>query len=264
MLVFTVLGLGMASPYLLLAGFPALMRFLPKPGEWMVHLKQFMGFPLLATAVWLAWVLGRQSGVDGLVALLSLLVIGGLSAWILGKWMALHHPGTIRMVAGALALVIFLPSLAAVLVYVNGIESPHRTAQTSKPGSLVREPYTAQALQNPLKAGSPVFLDFTADWCITCKVNEKVALGNKAVIERLQNAQVITMKADWTHSDPEVSRALAQFGRSSIPFYVLYSGKGAESYETLPELLQPSTVLEALDRVLGPSSSLSPASGNHL
>ena len=115
LLVFTALGLGMASPYMLLAAFPGLARFLPKPGAWMEHLKQFMGFPLLATVVWLAWVFGRQTGIDAMAMLLVLLVAAGLAAWVLGKWMALHHPGHIRLTALLVALAIFAPALTWVL-----------------------------------------------------------------------------------------------------------------------------------------------------
>ncbi len=114
-LVFTALALGVSFPYLLLSAAPQLLRFLPKPGPWMENLKQFMGFPLLATVIWLAWVFGRQTDIDSMALLLGLLLAGGISAWVLGKWMALHHPGHIRITAALTALVIFVPSLAFVL-----------------------------------------------------------------------------------------------------------------------------------------------------
>ena len=255
MLVFTFLGLGMASPYLILSGFPALMRFLPKPGEWMEHLKQFMGFPLLATAIWLAWVLGKQAGVDALIALLFVLLLAGMSAWILGKWTALHRSTPVRVVAWMVAAVVFLPAFVLVLVYLDQIRENRPRAVSAADGTVPHlvmengiawENFSEARVAELVGAGKPVFIDFTADWCLSCKVNEKVAFGSDEVVARFNALGITMLKADWTLRDEPIARALAKYGRNSIPLYVLYSGKSMEDYVFLPEVLSPGIVLEAL------------------
>lgn len=270
LLIFTSVGLGMASPYLVLAGFPGLMRFLPKPGEWMEHLKQFMGFPLLATAIWLAWILGRQAGIDALIALLAVLLLAGISAWILGKWAALHQEKPIRIIAIAASLVVFLPAFVLVLLFVEQTHSRAQAAEhTAKlaangvsaypPAGTAWEPYRAARLDSLVKAGQPVFVDFTADWCISCKVNEHVALENDAVEKRFRELGITLMKGDWTRSDAEITKALAAFGRQSVPLYVLYYGPNADQVKVLPEVLTPNIVLKALEQVIAkPASPASP------
>jgi thiol:disulfide interchange protein len=261
LLTFTFVGLGMASPYLLLAGFPHWMRLLPKPGEWMEHLKQFMGFPLLATAIWLAWILGRQAGLNSLIALLSVLLLGGLSAWILGKWAALHRGLSVRVMAIILALTVFVPAFVLVLLFVQ--QQPN--AQ-QLPGSInhvrpiakedvVWLPYDKTHIDRLVNAGQPVFIDFTADWCLSCKVNEKLALDNSLVKAAFHDLGITTFKGDWTRSDAAITSALAELGRQSVPLYVLYTGKSPREYRLLPELLTANTVLNALLEVAKPSLS---------
>ena len=250
LLVFTALALGVSAPYLILSGFPRLLRVLPKPGPWMEHLKQFMGFPLLATVVWLAWVFGKQTGIDSMVMLLWLLLAAGLSAWVLGKWMTLRHPGHIRLTAALIALIIFAPTLAWVL---RGVQS----APIPLPGSLHREsansiawePFSRTRLAELLKSGKPVFIDFTADWCISCKVNEKVALSRPEVARHFADKGVTALKADWTNGDSVIANVLGEFGRSSIPLYVLYPGHGS-GFKILPQVLTPSAVTDAIDSAL--------------
>ena len=255
MLVFTALGLGMAAPYLILSGFPALMKFLPKPGEWMEHLKQFMGFPLLATAIWLAWVLGKQAGVDALVSLLFILLLAGLSAWILGKWTPLHRTTPVRIVAGMLALAVFVPAFLFVLLHLDQI----RDARPQTPGAAAKGTASAQGLQwepfsearvmDLVSQGKPVFVDFTADWCLSCKVNEKVAFSSSEVTQKFLDLKMALLKADWTLRDETIAKALEKYGRNSIPLYVLYSGNGMDDYVILPEVLSPGILLEALRKV---------------
>src|SRR5690606_29537500 len=242
--IFTALGLGMASPYLLLSAFPGLARFLPRPGAWMEHLKQFMGFPLLATVVWLAWVFGRQTSIDAMAMLLVLLVATGLAAWVLGKWMALHHPGHIRLTAALIALAIFAPTLTWVLYGVQG--TPSARAEVSEdadagtengaglpevvsgPGDITWRKFTPEAVEALRAQGRAVFIDFTADWCITCKVNERVALSKPEVSAAFEEKGVVALKADWTNSDEMVTKALEGYGRNSIPLYVYYPAGGAD------------------------------------
>jgi thiol:disulfide interchange protein DsbD len=266
MLVFTFLGLGMAAPYLLLSGFPSLMKFLPKPGEWMEHLKQFMGFPLLATAIWLAWVLGKQAGVDALAILLFVLLLAGLSAWILGKWTALHRTTPVRVVAALIAFVIFVPAFALVLIYMDQIRET-RTGANAGPGrtgpgrtgsgqvsgptaeGLQWEPFSEARVLDLVTQGRPVFVDFTADWCLSCKVNERVAFGSADVTRKFLDLKIAMLKADWTLRDEPIARALAKYGRNSIPLYVLYDGTGMDAFVILPEVLSPGILLEALNKL---------------
>lgn len=259
--VFTALGLGMAFPYLVLSAFPGLARFLPKPGAWMEHLKQFMGFPLLATVVWLAWVFGRQTGIDAMAMLLVVLVAAGLAAWVLGKWMALHHPGHIRLTAALIALAIFAPVLTWVLYGVQGTPSARAevsedadagtengaglTEVVSGPGDITWRKFTPEAVEALRAQGRAVFIDFTADWCITCKVNERVALSKPEVATAFAEKGVVALKADWTNSDEMVTKALEGYGRNSIPLYVYYPAGGAE-YKLLPQVLTPGVVVGAL------------------
>ena len=254
LLVFTFLGLGMAFPYLLLSGFPALMRFLPKPGAWMEHLKQFMGFPLLATAIWLAWVLGKQAGVDALIALLFVLLLAGVSAWILGKWTALHLSTPVRVIAGLVALVVFLPAFILVLLYMGQVRPalpsslPGGAALTETDG-IAWEPYSQERLAALTSQGTPVFIDFTADWCLSCKVNEKVALNSPEVVRKFHTTGLAALKADWTLRDEAIARALGKYGRQSIPLYVLHTGPGEKDFLILPEVLSPGIVLEAVGKL---------------
>jgi thiol:disulfide interchange protein DsbD len=249
MLIFTALALGVAFPYLLLSGFPRLLRFLPKPGPWMILLKQFMGFPLLATVVWLAWVFGKQTGVDSMAVLLGLLLLAGLSAWILGTWMALHHPGHIRLTAFLVAAVIFLPSLGWVLSNVREIPQASKTESpaAADPARIAWEPFSPERLSSLVAAKKAVFIDFTADWCLSCKVNEKVALNKPEVSRRFAEKGVAALKADWTQGDSVIAQALEGYGRNSIPLYVVYAGDGSGDYRILPQVLTPSLVLESLD-----------------
>ncbi len=247
LLVFTALALGVSFPYLVLSGFPQLLRFLPKPGPWMEHLKQFMGFPLLATVVWLAWVFGKQTGIDSMTMLLWLLLAAGLSAWILGKWMALQHPGHIRLTAALIAMIVFVPTLVWVLRGVQNTPIPMPgVSQKKSVSEIAWEPFSRGKLADLLSAGKPVFIDFTADWCISCKVNEKVALSRPEVAQHFATKGVTALKADWTNGDSVIANVLGEFGRSSIPVYVLYSGHGSE-FKILPQVLTPSAVTDAID-----------------
>jgi thiol:disulfide interchange protein len=250
-LVFTALALGVAFPYLLLCSAPGLARFLPKPGAWMEDLKQFMGFPLLATVIWLAWVFGRQTSIDSMAMLLALLLVAGLSAWILGKWMHLRHPGHIRLTAALVALVIFMPTLAWVLAGVRHLPPmlPVGNAEVSEvsnpDGSISWRTFTPEVLATLRAAGKPVFIDFTADWCLTCKVNEKAALNRPEVARAFADKNIVALKADWTNTDEAVTKALEGYGRNSIPLYVYYPADGGY-FKILPLVLTPVNVINAL------------------
>ena len=245
-LVFTALGLGMAAPYLLLSFSPRLLRFLPPPGAWMVGFKQLMGFCLMATVVALLWLFGQQGGVDGMAFLLGALLLAGLGAWLYGRPSATPRGRSIRLVLSA-ALVILG------LAVGFGPARPRAAAPAAVGSADLRWETWSDARVAELRAqGKPVFVDFTAAWCLTCKVNEKVALDTREVAERFAREGVTLLKADWTLRDDRITQALASYGRQGVPAYVLYGRDPAGEPHLLPEVLTPGVVFSALDRVLGP------------
>jgi thiol:disulfide interchange protein DsbD len=217
----------------------------------MVTLRQALAFPLLATVVWLAWVLGRQAGVDAVAALLAALTLLSLGLWALGRF------GTVVASVGARRAargVAFAASVGAVALVMGGARlAPPRDAAseadtgTEAEGSLSWQPYSAVALEAMRDSGRVVLLDFTADWCLTCKVNERVAFGSDTVRATLRTHDVALLRADWTTRDPSVTRALAAFNRNSVPFVVLYGRDRAAAPAILPTLLTPGIVTRALD-----------------
>ncbi len=247
--IFTSLGLGMAAPYVILTSSPWLLRFVPKPGRWMETLKHAMGFLLLATVVWLIWVLSIQAGTDSILLLLGTLLCLAVSAWILGRWGGYAIDQGKRFVAYAMALSLAISSVALAAAYIV----PVGTAMASESviNGLAWEQYSPERVTELHGQGRPLLIDFTAAWCLSCKVNERVAFGSVDVRGRLNELSVVTMKADWTSRDERITRALASFGRNSVPLYVLYTGKSGEAPIVLPEILTPGIVIEALNKIDG-------------
>jgi len=245
--VFTSLGLGMASPYLLLSLFPGLVRFVPKPGAWMETFKQVMGFPIMATVIYLVWLFGRQTGLNAVGLLLAGLLLIALGAWIYGRG-ALPPSGR-RVWANVMAAVFVLIGLAL------GFSQAQASPQTrSEGGVLVEhgiawEPFSPARVAELRASGTPVFIDFTADWCLTCQVNEAVAFTDE-VRERFEQEGVAMLKADWTLRDDVITQALAGYGRRGVPVYVLYGRDPGAEPHLLPEVLSPGIVLDAIDEVL--------------
>ena len=210
--VFAVLGLGMALPYLLASWVPAVARALPRPGAWMDVFKKFMAFPMFGTAVWLLWVLGQQSGIDGAGALLALLVLLAFALWALGL------AGRARWIVGTVA------ALGAVFA-VPGL-APHVVAPLAPVAAAAQvgerwQPWSAERVQALLAEGRPVFVDYTAAWCVTCQYNKKTTLANAEVLAAMDAARVQTLRADWTRRDATISAELQKLGRSGVPVYVL-------------------------------------------
>jgi thiol:disulfide interchange protein DsbD len=247
LVVFTSLGLGMAAPYVVLASSPRLLRALPRPGRWMETLKQSMGFPMLATVVFLAWVLGRQAGVDALTMLLGGLLLIAAGAWVYGRGALPDAPPRRRrasaLAAGALVVVGFTLGLTQ----AQAAPSPTPTAA---PTVGDRQTWSEERLAELRAAGTPVLVDFTADWCLTCQVNERVALSHPSVRERFGREGLVVLRADWTRRDERITRALLAHGRQGVPLYVLYGRDGADAPYLLPEVLTSGVVLRALDQVL--------------
>jgi thiol:disulfide interchange protein DsbD len=234
--VFAMLGVGMATPYLLLTLFPALLAKLPRPGRWMELFKQFMAFPMFATCVWLLWVLAQQVDAGGVALALGVLVAAAFALWSLG--LAQRGASRFRWVALVGAVV------AAMTFAPIATSDPGSATKTASAGWVE---YSPEKLAQLTQEGKPVFVDFTAAWCVTCQVNKRVALNSDKVINRFAAEGIVRMKADWTNRDERITQALAQFGRNGVPLYVLYDRKGEPT--VLPELLTENTVLEALSKL---------------
>jgi thiol:disulfide interchange protein DsbD len=241
--VFTGVGLGLALPYLLLAYNPGWTRLLPKPGAWMEILKQAVSIPIFGTVIWMVWLYTESAGSYALVALLSALLLLAIAGWTLGRWPA-------KRVATLVALLIIAAAIALpwYVGRVLGDSTPQtKTAASRAAAQTEWQPYSPALLQQYLSEGKPVFVDFTADWCLSCQVNQRVVLDRDDVQKALKSSGVELLKADWTHHDKNISEALQQLGRSGIPTYALYSGQSGAPPQLLPEVLTPGIVFRALD-----------------
>lgn len=234
LIIFCSLGFGLAFPYVLLSFFPVGLRWIPKPGAWMLTLKQGMAFLFFGTSLWMVWVLGLQRGTE-MVSVLLLIFLGiSVGAWLAGPVAERARSDVkrirVRRVGVAVAV---LSALGLWALGGPATERPddHRYSQ-AKVDSLLAE-------------GRPVFVDFTAAWCITCQVNERTTLSSSKVREAFRKRNVAVLVADWTNRDPDITRALEQFGRNGVPLYVLYSARGERV--VLPAVLTPDIVLKALD-----------------
>jgi thiol:disulfide interchange protein DsbD len=239
--VFFSLGLGLALPYLLLSNWPSLQRRLPKPGVWMDRLKQGMAFPMYAAAVWLVWVLAQQSGINSIVAALGGMVAIAFAAWL---YEVTKYSEKTAQRTGLGFSVLLLS--AALFGGYFGVEEAPASAVASETTGQHWEPYTTARLKELRGQGKPVFLNFTAAWCISCLVNEKVALSQDAVIDAFKHAGITYLKGDWTNRDPEITRILAEFGRSGVPLYLYYPAGVSTSPVILPQILTPEIVTQAV------------------
>jgi thiol:disulfide interchange protein DsbD len=248
LIVFGTLGIGMATPYVVLSLAPSLIERLPRPGAWMETLKQLLAFPLLGTVIWLLWVFGLQTGMGGATSLLIALLLVGFVTWILGRWQAQLITARTRLVTRGIAAVALF--LAGALV-VRGSGGDAAAAS-----GLSWQPFSAARVQELRAAGRTVFVDFTAAWCITCQVNEQVVLSSRTVTDAFVQYDVATLQADWTKFDQEITDALESFGRSGVPLYVVYPGDGYMSPIVLPTILSKQGVLDALSDAAAATGSL--------
>ncbi len=244
--VFTALGLGLAAPYLLLAYNPAWTRLLPRPGAWMEVLKQAIAVPIFATVIWLVWLFTSGSGANALLGLLGGFLLLGVAGWILGRWPA-RLPATLA--AGAvLAAAVALP-----IVAVDELGTTGATVQAAAKGNDWI-PFTPDVVEKYRSQGRSVLVDFTASWCLSCQVNERVVLDRADVQQRLRASGVALVKADWTRHDESIGQALAALGRSGIPAYALYPAAPGAPAQLLPEVLTPGIVYSALDSLRTPAA----------
>ena len=233
--VFAALGAGMAAPMLLLSYSKTLRTRMPKPGPWMETFKQLLAFPLYATAIWLLWVSGRQTSVTTMALLLC-----GMLALAMGLWLLRYRPwGRAAGVMAVIGALLLIPSS----VLESGKGPGHSLDGTAEPGR-----WSEQKLENLLAAGTPVFVNVTADWCITCIANERGTLSSERVETAMTDLGMEYLVIDWTDYDPGIAAFLARFGRNGVPLYLVYSGTPGDDPQVLPQLLTPGIVLDALAR----------------
>lgn len=252
--IFMALGIGLALPYLLLTAIPALRKALPRPGAWMETFRQFLAFPMYASVAWLIWVYGQQ--VDGSYGIL--LAGFGIVFIALGVWVWTHTPARqpARFIVRLLALAAFGVSLA--IAALSMMRAPLVQSTSGDPAPMATEhagqwsPYTAATLETALKGNDPVFVDMTAAWCITCKVNERVAIAVDATQALFKEKKVTYLIGDWTNQNPEITKYLATYGRSGVPLYVFYPSRDLTTNTrpepiVLPQLLTPGLIADIIN-----------------
>ena len=255
--IFAALGLGMALPYLAASAWPRLARAMPRPGPWMAHFKTLMSFPMFGTVVWLTWVLGQQTGIDGAAALLGLLVVLAFGAWALGS--PTLGAGARRGLAAGSALLLAaalawaLPSWRQDAVAATAAAAQAGPAATGAPADAGKEawlPWSAERVAQAQAEGRPVFVDFTAAWCVTCQFNKRTTLGQAEVMAAFERKRVLLLRADWTRRDATIAAELARLQRSGVPVYALYA-PGGGGPRLLSEILSVGEVLSALWQLPG-------------
>lgn len=234
--VFAALGLGMAFPLLLLCYLPALAQRLPRPGAWMDNLKQFLAFPLYLSAIWLLWVYGRQTSVTGMAALAAGAVLIAFGCWLWGKaaagfWQVLRR----LLIAASWLIALWLPW-----------QIPADTTELSATKGRWQT-YSPELLAELRAQQRPVFVNLTADWCLTCLANERIALRTQAVEQAFDELNVATLEGDWTNTDPEITRLLQEYNRSGVPLYLFYPANSGARAIILPQLLTPDIVIDTLN-----------------
>jgi thiol:disulfide interchange protein DsbD len=248
-LIFTALGVGMATPYVALSMAPGWLDRLPEPGAWMETLKQFFAFPMFATAVWLVWVFGQQAGNGGVALLLFGLLLLGMAGWVAHRWSDPTLSRSVTIVTRGLVTVMVAGAVAAGVMgarYDRPSSSSLNAETTSSTSTWTA--FSPSKVDELRSQGRPVFVDFTAAWCLTCQVNKQTVLSTETVQNAFADKNVALVRADWTNRDPQITKALRSHGRSGVPVYVLYPGDGSGP-TLLPEVLTQDIVLNALDDV---------------
>ncbi len=241
--IFTALALGLAAPYVALTLQPAWTRWLPRPGVWMEVLRQAVAVPIFLTVIWLAWVLVKGYGADLLWTLLGSFLLLAIAGWFLGRWPARRWATVVAalILLGVIALAVYGQKQA-------GNADGAGKSETDSAASGGWEPWSAEAVSRSQAQGRPVFVDFTASWCLSCQVNERAALQQPEVQAAFRKKNVVLLKADWTRHDEAITQALTALGRSGVPTYVLYA-PGENNPRLLPEVLTPGIVTDTLEKL---------------
>ena len=250
LVLFAAIGLGLALPVLVASFFPRCVAWLPKPGRWMELFKQSMALPMLAAALWLVWVLGRQSGAAGMATLLALLL-----AWCGLLWALQRRAGRSRVVLGAVfaALLVGIggvcgKNLAA--VQPNGLVAQQDTGEQEQARGQAQgqiwQAWSQRRVQQALAKGQPVFVDYTAAWCVTCQFNKQTVLGKAEFAALMRHNNVLLLRADWTRKDPAIAASLRSLGRAAVPVYALYLPSAPDKPHILSEILS----LQAIRQIL--------------
>lgn len=275
--VFAAIGLGMALPYLLLGWFPGWLKWLPKPGRWMESLRQALAFPMFMTAAWLAWVLGQQAGIDAVFALVVGAVLIAMGAWCLGRFVQPRGIGRAKLAAvlaiAALGGGVWLALASAdqsaltmprAMPAASSTQSAGSSQSAVQPGTVRRggnvsspgspdptsdtaawHAWSRERVDQALAAGQPVFVDFTAAWCVSCQANKKLVLDREVIVQAMADRNILRLRADWTQRDAAITAELARYGRTGVPLYLLFD-PAAKSPRILPELLTVGGVVEAM------------------
>lgn len=251
--VFLMVGAGLAAPFVALSFTPALARLLPKPGKWMVTFRQALAFPMFLTALWLLWVLAGQGGSDAVI-----LVLAGATLLVFGIWLA-RIAG--RSLAGrAVATLAILAALIGPTVAASGMHAPEANA-----GVVVAtnegEPWSPERVAQLQAEGRPIFIDFTARWCVTCQMNKRIAIHTARVQEAFERYDVAFLVADWTNRDSVIAEELARHGRAGVPLYLMYPASGGPPVE-LPQILSPGLLAKAVEEAAGGKSASGPQTGD--
>lgn len=246
MIIFTALGLGMAAPYILLSAFPKLTRYIPKPGAWMETLKQLMGFLMLVSVLWLTWVFMSQTGSQAVMTLLASYLLIAFASWVYGKW---GSPARARKIRTASYLVVLFALVGTfkIVSFASDLQAEPVKAESSSE-VYDWEPFSPERVKALREQGVPVFIDFTAKWCLICQTNHLVLVSSE-VEDKMSEMGVVRMKADWTRNDPVITEELKKFGRSGVPLYVLYGKDPDDQPEILPQVLTADTIKSALNRI---------------
>jgi thiol:disulfide interchange protein DsbD len=249
--VFTALALGLAAPYLLLAYFPGWARVLPKPGRWMETLKQAISIPIFATVIWLVWVFGQVAGMTAVGLLLVAFLLLAIAGWFLGHWPGKRAPAVVA--ALVLAAAVAVP-VWAVQNFAAGRNGAQAAAPNHDASAGLWQPFTPALLAHDRAQGRNVFVDFTASWCLSCQVNERLILDNPEVRQKFRESGVALLRADWTDQNPAITQTLAALGRSGVPTYAIYPANPSAPPRVLPEVLTPNIVISALDALPHPTT----------
>jgi len=250
--IFSVIAAGLAAPYMILAAKPEWLKFVPKPGEWMNRFKQFMGFLLFATVIWLLTVLGGQWGAEGVTATVAWLLGVALAAWLVGAF--IDFTSSAQRKAAVWISVTLVVGLSYFIAFENLIQwrklDGKSVAQTAASGGdgIAWRAFSVKAVEEAVQSGKPVFIDFTADWCFTCKVTEKTVLETDVVRQKISELGIVPLRADWTTRNDEITQLLRKFGRSGVPLYVVFPAGKLNEPMVLPEVISVDLLIDAFTK----------------